>query len=121
MSENLESKLQDALRPVAPSDEFSRALLKRVTATRHSPAHLERAGRPWPRSAAWWVAAPFAAFVLIAFGVQHHLQAERERALGMQARHQVIEALHVTSQKLDLAYQAVRTQSSAFVEADTGV
>lgn len=121
MRKNLESKLQDALRPVAPSDEFSRALLKRLTATRKWPAQRERAARRLPKAAAWWIGAPFAAAVLVAFGVQHHLQAERERALGMQARRQVIEALHVTSQKLDLAYQAVRTQSSAFVEADTGV
>lgn len=121
MSKNLESKLQDALRPVAPSDEFSRALQQRVTATRNQPAHHGRADRRFPRAAAWWLAAPVAASVLVAFGVQHHLQAERERALGVQARRQVIEALHVTSQKLDLAYRAVRTQSSAFVEADSGV
>lgn len=121
MSKNLESKLQDALRPVAPSDEFTRALLKRVTATRDQPAHQKRAGRRLPRAAAWWLVAPVAASVLVAFGVQHRLQAQRERALGVQARRQVIEALHVTSQKLDLAYRAVRTQSSAFVEADTGV
>jgi hypothetical protein len=58
---------------------------------------------------------------LIAVGISHHLQAQRERALGMQARRQVIEALHVTTQKLDLAYQVVRTQSSALSDEDPGV
>ena len=121
MSKNLESKLQDALRPVAPSDEFSRTLVQRVTAARDRLSQRERAGRRLPKTAVWWGAVSIAASVLVAVGVQHRFQAERERALGMQARRQVIEALRVTSRKLDLAYQAVRAQSSAVVEADPGV
>jgi hypothetical protein len=121
MRKSLESKLQDALRPVAPSEEFSRTLLTRATATRLLPSQRVRAASRLPKGLAWWSGASLAASVLVAFGIQHHLQAERERALGMQARREVIEALRVTSQKLDLAYRAVRTQSSAFVEADPGV
>jgi hypothetical protein len=38
----------------------------------------------------------------------------------LEARRQVIEALRVTSQKLDLAYQAIKSQSSS-VNDEQGV
>lgn len=120
MSHDLESKLRDALRPVAPREEFTRGLLTRIAAKPDSPPRRERAGARAAKCA-WWGSVALAASVLVAVGIQQHLHAERERALGMQARQQVIEALRVTSQKLDLAYRAVRTQSSAAADGDPGV
>jgi hypothetical protein len=121
MSDNLESELRHALRPVAPDDEFTRKLLDRLAAERGQRPQTRFFGTRWPKYSAWWIPASLAASALIAVGISHHLQAQRERALGMQARRQVIEALHVTTQKLDLAYQVVRTQSSALSDEDPGV
>ncbi len=121
MSKNLESKLRDALQPVAPSEEFARRMVTRLAEKRVPLPQAKRAGDRLRKSAAWWGFAALAACLLAAVGIQHRLQAERERAIGMQARRQVIEALRVTSQKLDLAYQVIRTQSSAVNDADPGV
>ena len=120
MNNDLESKLKHALRPVAPSDAFTQPLLARVAASRDSRPQARPTASRITRRAAWWTSAALAASVLAAVGIQHQLQTERERTLGLQARRQVIEALRVTSQKLDLAYQAVRTQSVGG-DRDSGV
>jgi hypothetical protein len=120
MSDDLESKLRRALRPVAPREEFSRKLMARIAAPREHAARHARSGARATKYA-WWGSVSLAASVLIAAGIHGHQQAQRERALGMQARQQVIEALRVTSQKLDLAYQAVRSQASGADDGDSGV
>jgi len=62
-----------------------------------------------------------AASLLIAAGIQHHLQERRETERGLEARRQVIEALRVTSQKLNLAYEAIKSQSSSLADDQPGV
>jgi hypothetical protein len=101
MNQDLEAKMRAALRPVAPSGEFNRKLLAKLAAS-----------EPRKRSN-WWIPASLAASVLMAFGVQHHLQEEREQKDGLEARREVLEALRMTSQKLNLAYEAVKNQSSS--------
>jgi hypothetical protein len=101
MNEDLEAQMRAALRPVAPSGAFNRKLLARL-------AVAERRKR-----LDWWIPASLAASILLAFGVQHHLQEERELKNGLEARREVLEALRMTSQKLDLAYEAVKNQSSS--------
>jgi hypothetical protein len=49
----------------------------------------------------------------MAAGIHRHLQDQRDRQSGLEARRQVIEALRVTSQKLDLAYEAIKSRSVA--------
>jgi hypothetical protein len=120
MSDDLESKLRIALRAVAPREEFSRDLAARIAARSDSSSRRGRYGARG-RKLAWWASVSLAASLLVAVGIHEHQQSQRERALGMQARQQVIEALRVTSQKLDLAYQAVRTQASAAADGDSGV
>lgn len=120
MSEDFESRLRAALRPVAPGDDFTQDLIARITAA-HGPQSAKRAlNRQRRRASAGWFAAAAAASLLIAVGVQQHLRQQHDRAQGLEARRQVIEALRVTSQKLDLAYQAIRTQSSS-VDDEQGV
>jgi len=109
--EQLESQLRDALRAVAPSEAFSEALLARLASER-----TRRTGR----YSGWWLPASLAAAVLVAVGAVEHLKAAHEREMGLEARREVIEALRVTNQKLDLAYQAVRTQSTSLSEGDPG-
>jgi hypothetical protein len=93
--------MRAALRPVAPRDEFNRKLLARLAVAGHR------------KRSDWWIPASLAASILLAFGVQHHLQAERDLKNGLEARREVLEALRMTSQKLNLAYEAVKSQSSS--------
>jgi hypothetical protein len=112
MSEDLESRLRAALRPVAPSEEFTQDLIVRVTADKGREVNA-RGARRSPNATAWWLSASMAASLLIAFGVQHHLQERRETERGLEARREVIEALRMTSQKLNLAYEVIKSQSSS--------
>jgi hypothetical protein len=120
MSEDIESRLRAALRPVEPSEEFSRTLLMRVTADRSSQSNGRSHVRRRFKAPARWFTASVAASLLVAVGIQHHLQGEHERESGLEARRQVIEALRVTSQKLDLAYEAVKSQSTSLADDQTG-
>jgi hypothetical protein len=54
-------------------------------------------------------------------GAVQHRGTLRERQQGLEARREVIEALRVTTQKLDLAYQAVRTQTTPPAAGNPGV
>ncbi len=142
--EKLESQLREALRAVEPSEAFTEALLARLASERPRELGTEprseqapaRTGAPndahdagvagrrvagrTGRYSGWWLPASLAASVLVAVGAVQHLKAEHERELGLETRREVIEALRVTNQKLDLAYQAVRTQSIALSEGDPG-
>jgi hypothetical protein len=121
MSEDLESRLRAALRPTAPSEEFTQKLIARVTADQASEAHARGAGRRRPKASAWWLSASLAASLLVAVGVQHHLQERRDTERGLEARRQVIEALRVTSQKLNLAYEVIKSESSSPADDKPGV
>jgi hypothetical protein len=111
MSNDLETRLRAALRPVAPSDDFKRTLMARV-----GPRIARRGFKP----AVWWISASLAASLLIAVGVQRN-QESRERESGLEARREVVEALRVTSQKLNLAYDAVKSQSHSLADESPGV
>jgi hypothetical protein len=49
------------------------------------------------------------------------LQERRETQRGLEARRQVIEALRMTSQKLNLAYEVIKSQSSFPADDKPGV
>lgn len=111
MSNDIETQLRAALRPVAPSEEFSRKLLAQVSVERPAPLRPRRlaaVGRPL----AWWLSASLAASVVLGIGVHQHLQQQRLQQSGLEARREVLEALRMTSQKLNLAYEAVKSQST---------
>jgi hypothetical protein len=116
MKKDLESELRDALRPVAPSADLTRRLIAQVDA-QASGAQPPRKG---PVARPLWWASGLAASLVIALGVQQHVRAQRELAQGLEARRQVLQALQMTSQKLDLAYEAVKKQSSSLEDAESG-
>jgi hypothetical protein len=116
MKKDLESELRDALRPVAPSADFTRRLLAQVDAQASGAQPSQK--RPVARSL-WW-ASGLAASLAIALGVQQHVHAQHELAQGLEARRQVLQALQMTRQKLDLAYEAVKKQSSSLGDAESG-
>ena len=107
MSDELDKHLREALRSVDPDEQFARGVLSRVA----SDAAARRSRVPLR----WQWATALAAFALGTVGVH---QWQLRRAQGLEARRQLIEALQVTGQKLDLAYRAVN--DSAGSRADPG-
>ena len=115
MSQDIENELRRAMRAIEPPAGFSarvmRALPPRatpatVTVLRPTPA-VARPG-PWARLSA---PVALAASLLVAIVLGRHAaleHAEREQLAGLEARRQLMQALQLTSQKLDLAYEAVR-------------
>jgi hypothetical protein len=57
----------------------------------------------------------------LAVGIQQHLQEQRLRQSGLEARREVLQALRVTSQKLNLAFEAVKSQSTALADEESGI
>jgi len=96
MSEELEDRLRRALRPVDPEEGFADRVMARI-----EPASISRHRRHR------WLPAALAASALLGVVSIYAWQADRERR-GMEARRQLIEALHITGQKLDVAYRGVR-------------
>jgi anti-sigma-K factor RskA len=120
MSEDIESRMRAALRAVAPREEFAQKLAANVASqgpTARIPSR--RAARLQPL--AWWFSAALAASVVLAVGVQQHLQQQRLQQSGLEARREVVEALRVTSQKLNLAYEAVKSQSTSLTDEGNSV
>jgi hypothetical protein len=96
MSDDLDAELRRALRPVEPPRGFTERVMTRVAAG--------------PR-ARWRVPFGLAATALLGLGIYVHSQHQRQQLAGLEARREVIEALRLTDQKLDLAYQTVKDAS----------
>jgi anti-sigma-K factor RskA len=120
MSKDIESQMRAALRPVAPGEEFSQKLAAQVASQRPAALKARRIGARW-HPLAWWFSATLAASLVLAVGVHQHLQQQRLQQSGLEARREVMEALRVTSQKLDLAYEAVKSQSSSLTDEGNSV
>jgi hypothetical protein len=119
MSKDIESQMRAALRALAPSTEFSQKLVANITSQRLAGARPRRiAARLHP--IAWWFSAGLAASMVLAVGVHQHVQQQRLQQSGLEARREVMEALRVTSQKLNLAYEAVKSQSSSLTDEQSG-
>jgi hypothetical protein len=103
MAEDLEDTLRSALRPVQPPDGFADRVLAHIAA-----APAPRSGGRVPR-----LAAAIAASVLLSAIAVHQWQMNRrQQEQGAEARRQLIEALRVTGEKLDIAYAVVNGQNS---------
>jgi hypothetical protein len=121
MSQDLESQLRAALRPIAPSASFEKKLIASVTNdSQHSQPKPDRRGGAGWHSRTRWLSVAAAACLLIGVGLQGRMQLRHERENGLEARRQVVEALRVTSPKLDLAYEIVKSQSSSFADDNPG-
>ena len=102
MSKDFEQQLRDALRPVDPEEGFEQRVMARVAT---EPARRRAKVTRW---AAWLALAASVAFAAI-LGVNQWQ--ERREQQGLEARRQLLEALRVTGEKLDVAYQAVNRES----------
>ena len=106
-NEELERRLRAALRTVDPGEGFAPRLLARMAAEPAQSARPARAG-----AVASWLALGLAASVVLAVLLAHEWQVRRLEQ-GREARRQLIEALRVTDQKLNLAYRAVNAREGA--------
>ena len=117
---DIEESLRRAMRPVGPPQGFAERVM-RALPERTAPANVVPLSivRKTPAVAAWRrfsVPAALAASLLIAVFTGQHvatLQAEREEQAGLAASRELMQALRVTSQKLDLAYEAVQRPAPA--------
>lgn len=110
MSSDLENRLRNALRPVDPGEEFSRRVLASVERARTMGEETSGSQSRWPfvRRRLQWLSAALTASLVVAVVGAHLWQERHERMAGLAARQQLIEALRVTSEKLDLAYESVK-------------
>ena len=94
-----EEELRRACRVVDPGDAFTRRVLTRLTVETARP-------RPATRLS-WRVVLPFAAALAISAGGAAWLQHARYVEEGQRARAQVLTALRLTSEKLNVVRSAV--------------
>ena len=119
MTDNFENELRRRLRPVAAPEGFAERVMRAlptdvqpasVTALpvrRHS--WLQQFGMP----------AALAASLLAVVLLGQHSAEQRERLAekeGLEASHELMQALRLTSEKLDIAYQAVQGPPPADAE-----
>lgn len=111
MSHDLETRLRAALRPVDPGESFTRGVLERITSEQTHPRWRS------PGTRLRWTSAALAASILLVGLVAHQWQAQRTQR-GLDARRQLLEALKVTSHKLDIAYRVVNDQKDNATTSD---
>lgn len=99
MSHDLERQLRAALRAVDAPPDFSQRVLARI----------ERTQARRLRALPTWLPVALAASAIFGALLTHAWHVRQERA-GLEARQQVIDALRVTGEKLDLAYRVVNAE-----------
>jgi hypothetical protein len=121
MTDEFENELRRLMRPVEAPEGLTERIMaalppKAMPATVTS---IESARAAKPRRSYWMPGALAASLVgavlLGTFAANQNDQqlARREEAAGLEARRELMEALRVTSQKLDLAYEAVNAPPPA--------
>ena len=119
MNDNFEDELRRALRPVkAPAGLAERVM--RALPDPHANVATPIAVKAAARTPIYWqrlrAPAALAASLVLAVVLGQHMairNQQREDAAGLAASRELLQALRVTSQKLDLAYQAVKNPPEA--------
>lgn len=119
MSDFLENALRRALRPDDPGDDFTRNVMARVRSQVVTPPPARRAAVA--QRVVHWLPAALAASLLAAIIVKHERVEQQTVQEGLRAREQLLQALRMTSEKLDLAYEVVLDASSDPQSDDAGV
>lgn len=113
MSDDLEKQLQAALRHVDPPPGFA----ARVSGRIHGKQHRRWLPLRYPLIPAALTAS---ILILICVLIASDWQQRRERQQGLAARQQLIEALRLTGEKLDLAYRGVQDVSKGTAPGNAG-
>ena|SRR5688572_5612954 len=116
---DVEDELRRMLRPVEPPAGFAERVMRALPA-RQAPAVASLTPvRAAPRTPAWQrfsVPAALAASLVVGVLLGRHVaieQVEHEQRAGLAASRELMQALRVTSQKLDQAYEAVQSAPPA--------
>ena len=100
MSKDFEQQLREVLQPVDPEEGFEQRVMARIAQER---------SRTRTKVTRWVSVALAASVVFAAILGAHEWQLRREQE-GLEARKQLLEALRLTGEKLDVAYQAVNRE-----------
>jgi hypothetical protein len=123
MSKDFEQQLREGLRPVDPDEGFEQRVMARIARESVQPRRKMHRWAPLALAAT-------AAFVAILGTYQWQerqeqrlevRRQERQEEQGLEARRQLLEALRVTGEKLDVAYQAVNREPSGAPDDRSGV
>jgi hypothetical protein len=113
MNDDLENQLRRAMRPMEPPAGFAARVMQALPERR--PATVTAIASRRTAHASLWqrfaTPAALAASLVVALVSGQHFATEnfkRQQREGMAASRELMQALRVTSQKLDLAYQAVQ-------------
>jgi hypothetical protein len=115
VNDDLDNQLRKALRRVDPGEDFT----ARVLAQAESEASKVHKHAALKVSRLVWLPAAVAACLVVVVAVTHFRQ-QRQEEKGLAARDQVMEALRVTSDKLDLAYEIVNNPPPTPAEDGSG-
>jgi hypothetical protein len=110
MSKDFEQQLREALRPVDPDEGFDQRVMARIA----------REGSRRRTNVTRWVSVALAASVVFAAVLGTHEWQVRREQEGLEARKQLLEALRLTGEKLDLAYQAVNREAPPPTDDESG-
>jgi hypothetical protein len=119
MNDQFEDELRLRLRPVDAPDGFAERVIRALPAVA-KPVLIGAAPAPArARFRQFGMPAALAASLLVAVLLGQHVALEKERLAeqrGREASLELMQALRVTSQKLDIAYQAVQSPPPASSE-----
>lgn len=99
--DDLERTLRAALRPVDPEPGFTERVMSRIRGTQRPRVSSSRGSK------ARWASLALAASVVLTVLAVHQWQLHRAEQEGLAARAQLLDALRVTGEKLDIAYRTV--------------
>jgi hypothetical protein len=115
MSNDLDNDLRAALRPVDPGERFTQSVLARVATESTRSARAPRLHTTTLR----WTSVALAISLVMGIVVAHQWQVRRTQR-GLEARQQLIQALQLTGEKLDLAYRVVNDEQPTQSAAEPG-
>lgn len=113
MNHGIEQGLKAALRPVDPGAGFAAGVLARIA------AEPVAARPPRTRAVASWLTFALAASLVLGLFIGHERQVQHTEQ-GLEARRQLIEALRVTGEKLQLASRVVNTPERSTDSSHSG-
>lgn len=105
MTDDLEDQLRKTLRPIDPGEGFTARVLARA-ASQGSAGPRSDMREPRSVRRRLWIPVALAATFAAALVIRNEWREQREQE-GLEARRELIEALRVSSRKLDLAYRIV--------------
>ena len=113
MSDQFEEALRRALRPKDPGEDFAGRVLSRLDASERKPVPVARLGaRRLAALRSRWAPAALAACVIAAVGLIQLRQHALDAARASQARAQLLQALSIASDNVNIVRATVAREES---------